>query len=99
MSQISNVYRRPSGIYAVRLVVPERLRATIGKREIHQSTGTRTLAVAKAVACGLLAHWREKFLNLEHMDLSRLILGSLGLIGGGFLRLAEAAVDSGIHKR
>lgn len=95
MSHISNVYRRPSGIYAVRLVVPERLRATIGKREVHQSTGTRTLAVAKAVACGLLAHWREKFLSLERMDLNRLILGSPRLIGGGFLRLAEAAVESG----
>ena len=75
--------------------MPERLRATIGKREVHQSTGTRTLAVAKAVACGLLAHWREKFLSLERMDLNRLITGSPRLIGGGFLRLAEAAIESG----
>ncbi|WP_338157368.1 DUF6538 domain-containing protein [Burkholderia multivorans] len=38
MAQTSCLYRRPSGIYVVRLVVPKRLRSAVGKNEIHAST-------------------------------------------------------------
>jgi len=61
----SNVYRRPSGNYVVRLVVPPRHRKAVGKGEIHLSTGSRAADVAKATACRLLAHWREVFLSLD----------------------------------
>jgi len=95
----TNLYRRPSGVYAVRLAVPLRLRGILGKRELHVSTGTRTLAIAKAVSAGVLAHWRMKFLDLErlhHMDLELLAAGAPALLSGGFLPLSEAGAVSGI---
>lgn len=93
------MYRRPSGVYAVRLAVPLRLRCILGKRELHVSTGTRTLALAKTVAAGVLAHWRMKFMDLERlhqMDLERLAVGTPALLSGGFLSLSEAGAVSGI---
>lgn len=74
MPQSANLYRRSSGIYVMRLVVPARHRLVIGRGEIHISTGSRTLAVAKALGAGLLAHWREKFLSFDRwsrMDVER----------------------------
>lgn len=79
MAPAANLYRRTSGVYVVRLAVPERLRPAVGKREIHVSTGSRVLALAKTVAAGVLGHWREKFLDLERlqlMDVERLVAGS-----------------------
>lgn len=98
MAQVSNVYRRPNGIYVVRLVVPLRHRETIGKREVHHSTGTRTPAIAKAVACGLLAHWREKFLTLDRIvaDVGLIALGSPLLTAAGSISLLEASRLSGL---
>lgn len=99
MAQISNLYRRSSGIYAVRLVVPVRLRREVGKGEVHLSTGSRTLAIAKTVACGLLAHWREKFLKLDGlqpMNLERIVAGSPALSGGGYMPLVRAAGLAGL---
>lgn len=101
MAQVSNLYRRSSGIYAVRLVVPQRLRSAVGKGELHLSTQTRILAVAKAVAASLLAHWREKFFLLERlssMNLQQVSTGSPSLVSGGYLRLAEAAAASGFDE-
>jgi integrase len=95
VAQVSCVYRRPSGVYAVRLVVPLRHRAVIGKGEVHQSTGTRTLALAKVVSAGLLAHWRQKFLSLDRMDIPKLVVGSPALTAGGLLPVEEAAEASG----
>ena len=37
MAQRDNLYRRPSGIYVLRITVPVRYRALIGQREIHAS--------------------------------------------------------------
>ncbi len=48
-------------MYVVRLVVPQRLREAVGRREIHATTGSRTLAVAKVIASGLLTHWRRPY--------------------------------------
>ncbi len=101
MAQVSHLYRRPSGIYAVRLAVPLRHRAAIGKGELHLTTGTRTLAVAKTVASAMLLHWRERFLSLERlqrMDIERLVTGSPKLVGSGFLRLTEAVETAGLSE-
>jgi hypothetical protein len=46
MSGLSCIYRRTSGIYVVRLVVPARLRPAIGRSEVHVSTGLRELNAA-----------------------------------------------------
>lgn len=42
------LYRRPSGIYVVRICVPKRLQSLIGRREIHISTSVRDPALAKS---------------------------------------------------
>lgn len=99
MTSSSNLYRRASGVYVVRLVVPEQLRAAVGKREIHVSTGSRDLPVAKTVGAGVLAHWRERFLalgRLKSMDVERLRDGSPALTATSYLPLHEAGELSGI---
>ncbi|MDO9004591.1 MAG: site-specific integrase [Aquabacterium sp.] len=99
MAQNSNLYRRRSGIYAVRLVVPVRLRQAVGKGELHLSTGSRTPAVAKAIASAQLAHWRERFLRLEQtMNFEQIAIGSPMLVGQGYMRLADATATSGIDE-
>jgi len=101
VTQKSSLYRRSSGIYVVRVVVPVRLRRLVGKGEIHISTGTRTPSVAKAVAAGTMAAWRQKFLTLEsmeRMDLHRLSVGSPLLNVGGFLSLHEASEAAGFNE-
>lgn len=49
MPQSGNLYRRTSGIYAIRIVVPVRHRALVGKAEAHVSTGSRTLSNLRCV--------------------------------------------------
>jgi hypothetical protein len=86
VAQISNLYRRASGIHTVRLAVPSRLRSVVGRGEIHQSTGTRTLPVAKAVAAALIAHWREELLTLDRrgrMDIEKIVVCSPTFAGEG----------------
>lgn len=83
--------RRPSGIYVVRLCVPERLQKAVGRREVHHSTGCRDLRSAKAASAEMLAQWHRSLDELEHMDLSKVIAGSLDLLGEGLLPLDEAA--------
>lgn len=98
MAQKSGIYRRPSGIYVLRLVVPERLREAVGRREVHVSTGTRSAEIAKLVAASASLHWRQKFLALERltsMNIQQIVLGSPALTSGGHISLQEAAVASG----
>ncbi|SAK48320.1 integrase family protein [Caballeronia calidae] len=89
----SCLYRRPSGIYAVRLVVPKRLRPLVGRTEIHTSTGLRTLDAAKSAALRIQLHWRERFLA---MDIERLRHENPLLVGDGMIALTEAAASIGI---
>ncbi|MFD1555408.1 DUF6538 domain-containing protein [Paraburkholderia silviterrae] len=93
MKGISCLYRRPSGIYAVRLVVPKRLRPLVGRTEIHTSTGLRTLDAAKNAALKIQLHWRERFLA---MDTEKLRRESPLLVGEGTIALAEAAASIGM---
>ncbi len=50
---------RRGGVWWTRLVVPERLRHVVGRREFVQSCRTADLQVAKTVAAVLLAEWRQ----------------------------------------
>lgn len=65
MSGVSCLYRRSSGIYAVRLAVPARLRPSVDRGEIHVSTGLRDWNAAKVSALKIQTHWREKFMTLD----------------------------------
>lgn len=93
MQGVSCLYRRPSGIYAVRLVVPKRLRESIGRTEIHTSTGVRSLAVAKTEALRIQLHWRKHF---QAMDAEKLRNESPLITGDGMISVTAAADAIGI---
>lgn len=95
MSGSSYLYRRPSGVYFVRLCVPSRLKQAVGKGELHRSTGCRDLRLAKIVAAELVAHWHRSIEALQHMDINKLLAGSVKLLGDGDVSLVEAAVECG----
>lgn len=96
MSGISCLYRRPSGIYVVRLVVPVRLRPLVGRGEIHVSTGLRDGNAAKLAALKIQMHWRERFMAL---DVEKLVTASPLLHGGGLISVCEAARTIGLSDR
>ena len=85
------LYRRPSGIYFVRLCVPARFKVAVGKGEIHRSTGCRDFRLAKIVAAELAAHWHRAILALQRMDIIKVKAGSIKLLGIGHIPLNEAA--------
>jgi integrase len=89
------LYRRASGIYFVRLCVPSRLKAAVGKGELHRSTGCRDHRLAKIVAAELVAHWHRAIEALKHMDIQKLQAGSVKLLGDGYIRLLDAAQECG----
>jgi hypothetical protein len=93
MSGYQCLYRRPSGIYAVRIVVPKRLREVAGRNEIHTSTGLRDSNAAKLAALKIQLHWREQLMAL---DLERLSAGSPLLLGEGLIPIDEAARAIGL---
>lgn len=87
------LYRRPSGVYAVRIVVPKRLRELVGRGEIHASTGLRDWNAAKLAALKIQLHWRERLMTL---DVEQLITGSPLLLGDGVIPIQEAARATGL---
>lgn len=93
MQGVSCLYRRPSGIYAVRLVVPTRLRELVGRREIHTSTGLRDWGAAKLAALKIQLHWRERFMVL---NIEKLSAQSPLLLGEGVVPIVEAARAIGL---
>jgi integrase len=93
MTGVSCLYRRPSGIYAVRLVVPVRLRLSVGRGEIHVSTGLRDWNAAKLAALKIQSYWREKFMTL---DIEKLTAASPLLTGEGLIPISEAAKVIGL---
>ncbi|ONB84478.1 site-specific integrase [Burkholderia pseudomallei] len=94
MAQTSCLYRRPSGIYVVRLVVPKRLRAAVGKNEIHASTRLRDWEAAKLVGHRIQSHWREHFMTL---DIDKLRAENPLLDGAGMIPIVDAARTIGIE--
>ena len=93
MRGIPCLYRRPSGIYVVRLVVPKRLREPIGKTEIHTSTGVRCLTIAKTEALRIQLYWRKHF---QAMDAEKLRNESPLIAGDGMISVTAAADAIGI---
>jgi integrase len=93
MSGHSCLYRRPSGIYAVRIVVPKRLREFVGRGEIHTSTRLRDWNAAKLAALRIQLHWREQLMTL---DLEKLSAGSPLLLGEGLIPIEVAAMAGGL---
>lgn len=83
-----SLYRRPSGIYAVRIVVPRRLRGLVGRGEIHASTGIKDWGAAKVVALRIQLYWRDHFVTL---DIERLTTASPLLQGDGTIGIQDAA--------
>lgn len=95
MPGVSCLYRRASGIYAVRLAVPVRLRQSLGRGEIHVSTGLRDWNAAKLAALKILFHWRERFMAL---DIEKLATPSPLLHGEGLISVKEAAKTIGLSE-
>lgn len=86
----------------MRLVVPERLRGAVGRREFVQSTRTHELAIAKLVATVLLVDWRKQLHRLVcttmSIDLLTLVEGAPALTFGGYLPISTATTLSGISE-
>ena len=93
MSGVSCLYRRSSGIYAVRIVIPRRLRTLVGKGEVHASTGLHDLGAAKLTALKIQTQWREKLMVL---DIQRLASAGALLHGEGMISIPEAAGAMGL---
>lgn len=92
---------RRGGIWWTRLVVPERLRSAVGRREFVQSCRTADLRMAKAVAAMLIAEWRQSILRVELAGMDsqalKLLKPAPALAIGATITLAEAetlGVDS-----
>ncbi|HFX7233037.1 DUF6538 domain-containing protein [Citrobacter farmeri] len=81
MAQRDNLYRRPSGIYVLRITVPVRYRALIGKREIHASTRTTHPTNARAIAARLLEMWYASLEEFRQVDKEK-IRGNAPLLTG-----------------
>jgi integrase len=98
---MDGILRRPSGIFVVRLAVPQRLRQVVGKTEIIASTRSRDYTIAKVVGAEILAFWRRRLLDLDrltnNMDIAKVCVGSPILLGAGFLPLSDAANASGLE--
>ncbi|PPW70372.1 integrase [Escherichia coli] len=88
MSQRDNLYRRPSGIYVLRITVPVRYRALIGQREIHASTRTTHLANARAIAACLLEKWYASLEEFRQVDKEKIRGNAPLLTGAGKISLA-----------
>ena len=96
MSQRDNLYRRQSGIYVLRIIVPARYRDQLGQREIHISTRTTDRSAAKAVACRFQCHWHYCLSELE-VDNKKLVeIGPL-LTGKGLISINELSNVSGLE--
>lgn len=95
MPGAQHLYRRSSGIYFVRFCVPVRLKAAVGKGEVHRSTGCRDFRLAKIVAAELAAYWHRAIQALERMDISKVKAGSIKLLGEGYVALPDAAAALG----
>lgn len=93
MTGVSCLYRRSSGIYAVRIAIPVRLRVLVGRGEVHTSTGIRDLRAAKLVAHKIQSYWREKLMAL---DIERLTTAAPLLHGDGLVPINEAATAMGL---
>ena len=97
MGAANYLYRRPSGIYVVRICIPRKLHCKIGRKEVHISTGVRDMALAHVTALSILLHWKRKLMESNDMDLLKLAEGSPLLSGPGHLSVDDAAAALGMQ--
>jgi integrase/DNA-binding transcriptional regulator/RsmH inhibitor MraZ len=88
MAGNSALYRRPSGIYVVRIAVPTRHRHTLGKNELHISTSLREWNAAKLASLRIQVNWLEHFMAL---DTGTRTTAETLLHGQGLVSVDEAA--------
>lgn len=88
MSGNFGLYRRPSGIYVVRIAVPLRHRGTVGRGEIHVTTHLRETNAAKLAGLRIQIGWLEHFMEL---DAGKLASAEPLLHGQGLVSVEEAA--------
>lgn len=105
---MQDLFRRPSGIYILRIAIPAQLRHVFSKREIVISTGTRELAIAKIVAGPQAAQWRQRLLEarrlmsltttdaMSYQEILKTNDGHPALLGGGHLNLQHASIACGL---
>ncbi|MBA7856582.1 site-specific integrase [Enterobacter sp. RHBSTW-00901] len=91
MSQRYKLYRRTSGIFVVRISVPQRFRRYAGQCEIHTSTGTHDLHEAKQRSALLLAVWYQTLQEYEQLDYRTLTDCAPLLAGEGMISLSNFA--------
>jgi hypothetical protein len=91
MSYGQFVYRRSSGIYVARFVVPSQFQDRLGRREIHVSTGQRSRQDALSTASAIAGCWRSVYTDFTRLDELKVIAGSPLLIGAGLISLVDAA--------
>lgn len=96
MAQCDNLYRRPSGIYVLRITVPVRYRALIGQREIHASTRTTHLADARAIAARLLDKWYASLEEFRQVDKEKIRGNAPLLTGAGKISLTLFCESFGV---
>ncbi|HBO0701542.1 TPA: site-specific integrase [Enterobacter kobei] len=96
MAQRDNLYRRPSGIYVLRITVPVRYRALIGQREIHASTRTTHLADARAIAARLLDKWYASLEEFRQVDKEKTRGNAPLLTGAGKISLTLFCESFGV---
>ncbi|KAJ9434351.1 Phage integrase family protein [Candidatus Pantoea symbiotica] len=89
MSHRYNLYRRASGIYVVRISVPQRFRRYAGQCEIHTSTSTYHLQEAKQRATRLIAVWHQTLREYEELDYQTLKDCAPLLTGKGMISLTN----------
>jgi integrase len=94
-----HLYRRASGIYVVRICVPKRLQAAVGRGEIHISTGVRDPTYAKIVALRSLLQWNQRLLELDGMDILKVVEGSPLLAGEGLISILDASQMFGLDTK
>ncbi|WP_305863174.1 site-specific integrase [Escherichia coli] len=96
MAQRDNLYRRPSGIYVLRITVPVRYRALIGQREIHASTRTTHLADARAITARLLDKWYASLEEFRQVDKEKIRGNAPLLTGAGKISLTLFCESFGV---
>lgn len=98
---MTGLFRR-GGMWWARLVVPERHRAALGRREFVQSCRTHELHIAKLVAAALLTDWRRQLLAVEcapmNSEVLKLIDKAPALSAGRYLSLDAAAASIGLER-
>lgn len=88
---MDQIYRRPSGIYAIRMYVPKYLQSIVGKAELHFSTGSRKPVVSKIIAADIRARWHRTLHQLSFMDSEKIKLALPELLSTGYIALPDLA--------